>query len=411
MNRALLCLLLLLFLRPLSAQEGPDLLDVEPELPSAGVKQFAAAVGTGQITLDQVLEEWGPSWYQVIGKVRSGRLAPNQADGALQQEWTRALDIVIREEIFYQEAMREHEKMIVSRARAIHDGQRSSRGNNGPPLRVIEREIRRRFNKSVERQLNYMIDRYIKASGGLENLKKVISRRDITWSEWRERLQRKAFTDQYLHSILGPRVPRDARPADIRNYYRDNPDEFTEPGLVIFRHILFGFEKRGGEEAARSAANDVYDALMEKRFTFAEAAKRFSDDEKSKAGGGLENAISPDPAREAWLSNIREALRSEKPKEIGPMLISPAGCHLVMLEQVQPGTKTSFREAQKTIARKLYSSKWEVEAGNLYKELRKAVRVDIKTPRFPDRYSWKTLSRKQAGRRTRHIGPASLPDL
>lgn len=394
---------------PAGAADG----DLAPELPDPSVKRFALEVGTARISEQQIFEVWGPVWYDTIARTHAGKITPGECDRVLQEEWSRALETVAREEMFYQEADREFDQMIAKRAQMMFEqqtGRRSSPESYMSEQR-IEKELRHLYNKEVERQLTDFVDRYIRAAGGLEQLKKVISGRGLNWIEWRERLRKKAFTEQYLRTVLGPRVPRHPRPADIRAYYREHKDEFLEPGAVSFRHILFAFDKRGGEEAARTAAINVYDAIADGRFTFEEAARRFSDDSLSKERGGLETEISPDPDREAWLSDIRNAAREETPGELGSILLSTAGAHLVQLVKTQPGTPVPFADAQRQIKERLYSAKWEEEVQAHYETLKTKVRIRILMPEFPAAYRWAAIARPGVTRPERRIGPTALPSV
>ena len=379
---------LVLLVAAVRAAEG-SAADPGARIPNPAEKRLAVEVGKGYITVDQVIEIWGPAWQGALSEVQRGDLSTEACHERLQTAWEEALETAIREEVFYQEAEREFDKTILAQARMIYDNNRSRGGgyDSGPTLRTIERELREQVGKSVEVQLNDFIDRYIRAAGGLTQLRKVIQDRGISWQQWRERIRRKAFTDQYLNMILGPRVPRDASPADIRRYFKDHAGEFVEPGKVIFRHILFSFKERGGETAARLAAGNVYEALLEKRFSFEKAAERFSDDTKSRDRGGLEDAISPDPEREAWLSVIREAARTQDKGKVGSILISNTGCHLVVLLEAKPGRPIPFRKAQRDIRRKLFSERWEAAAQSLYQELRGKVRVKMLVPRYPEDYA------------------------
>lgn len=382
------------------------------DLPETRRKAYVVEVGSARVPLEQILEVWGPSWHETVLSVQRGKLPAGECDAKLLAEWKAAIETVVREEIFYQEAEREFDMMIVKQARQIFEqqtGRRSSPGSMATEER-IRRDLRQHFEKSVQRQLTDFVDRHIRAAGGLEQLKRVIAGRGITWTEWRERLKKKAFADQYLRTTLGPRVQSHPRPADIREYYRDHPDEFRTAGAVVFRHILFSFDKRGGEEAARSAAGSVYDAIAEGRMTFEEAARRFSDDEASKTRGGLEETVSTDPDREAWLHDVREAVRGEEPGAIGPILLSAAGAHLVMPISEQPGAAISFREAQGAIKKKLHAAQWETELEKLYEELRDKVRVKILMPEFPAQYRWAAVANRRHARPSRRIGPGPVPE-
>ncbi|MCX7934088.1 MAG: peptidylprolyl isomerase, partial [Planctomycetota bacterium] len=278
-----------------------------------------------------------------------------------------------------------------------------------PSRNAVEAEVRRRFQRTAERQLEDLVDRYVKASGGVERLKQVIANRGLNWEEWRRRLERKAYTNTYLHEALSPLVPRDPRPADIRDYYQQHRDEFVVPGKVTFRHILFSVRERGSEDAARLAAENVYRAIAEGRLSFEEAARKHSDDPISRERGGLETDLAPEPERESWLQNIREAVRKEKPGEIGPILVSPLGCHLVMLVSVEPSQPQPFSEAQRLIAKRIFTQQWEEEVQKLYVALRAKTRVRILAERFPQELSCAAALSSRRGLPTIHVGPSAYP--
>jgi len=391
---------------------GPDILPPlqRPRPPQPGI---AAEVAEAKIMLDQVFEVWGPAWYEAVAEVRRGRLAMEECDRRLQAEWEKSLETVIREEIFYQEAKRETEKLIQRLADQFYEVQSAyaaRRREPSPSRNAVEAEVRRRYQRTAERQLNDLVDRYIKASGGIERLKQVLANRGINWEEWRRRLERKAYTNTYLHEALSPLVPREPRPADIREYYQQHKDEFVEPGKVSFRHILFAVQNRGNEDAARLAAENVYRAIAEGRLTFEEAARKHSDDAASRERGGIETDLAPEPEREAWLQNIREAVRKEKEGEIGPILVSPLGCHLVMLVSVEPSKAIPFNEAQRIIAKRMFARKWEEEVQKLYVELKAKTRVRILAERFPPELSCSAaLQTERRAPAIYGIGPSAIP--
>ncbi len=394
--------------QPLAADRDSN---AAPTLESLlGKKAFAAEVGKGRLALDQVFEIWGPVWNEVAGQVRRGKLTPENADRKLREEWSRALETVIREEIFYQEAQREAEKAfqdLIDRVyRSALDNARRYR-RIGPTHSEVERRLKTQREKSIKRRLRLLENRFIRASGGIRKLKQTIIASGLTWDEWRERLRRKSETNYYLQVILDPLVPRQPRPADIRRYFRTHREEFVKLGAVRFRHILFAADKRGGEDAARQAAASVYEAILDQRLTFAEAARKHSDDPVSRTKGGLETEIATDPDRETWLEPIREAVRKERAGEMGTILVSSRGCHLVMLISTAPDTPIPFRQAQKQIERRMYAEKWEAEAQKLYRELKQKVRVSILAPAFPQKLSCVALQSqwKRSRPPLRRVGP------
>ncbi len=381
------------------------------EKPPISSMQFAVEVGRGRITLDQVFEVWGPTWYQTMADVKRGRIPARECDPHLQEEWRRALETVIREEIYYQEAMRAYDQDLARMIDRVYEARQGSRGSS--PSRIqVEREVRASQSRQLKRAVNNMIEHYLRVTGGIERLKRVLAARGLTWEEWRRRITKKGLAHRHLRMRISPLVSRMISPADIRDYYHKHEQDFIKPGKVIFRHILFSYEKRGGDEGARLAARNVYDAISAGDISFADAARKHSDDESSRERGGLEDEISPDPEREEWLANIREAVRGEKPGVLGPILVSGRGCHLAVLVRSYPGTPIPFRQAQRRVKDRIYSARWDAAADKYYRELREQVRVRILVPQFPHELSWAAITaRERKSPPLIRLGPVAIPEV
>jgi peptidyl-prolyl cis-trans isomerase C len=95
--------------------------------------------------------------------------------------------------------------------------------------------------------------------------------------DYRERLM--AFADRLLASTLmaqaiGQRAG--VTPEDAQRYYQTNKDRYAEPAKVILAHIVVGSEAEARDLLARAQAGG----------DFAELAKQFSSDERTKSDGG-----------------------------------------------------------------------------------------------------------------------------
>lgn len=362
-----------------------------------------AIVGHSRIGADQVFELWTPLWRETQAKVRNGKMAPQEGDRLLQDEWERAIKALLKDELFFQEAEREHNSMINS----IVD--RFMRGGADRPRNQVANEIRRLLEQDMNKFFRQLNAEVVKDSGGSVKLHKVLESRGLSLLDWQKRLQKKAFTQSYLHQILKPRTP-DPGPRQVQKYYATHPDEFSKPGTVRFRHIFFSNAMRGPERA-RDDAVEVWERLVDGEIGFEEAAQQFSDDGVSKGRGGLETEDeATDPEREAWLADIRTALREEPAGEVGPILESPFGCHVAVLLAVGPPQKVPFGEVRKEIEQKLQSERWEAETDRYFAVIRKNTDITITMPQFPRQLSCAYQS-GQAGRREPRVYSTSWPEV
>lgn len=339
-----------------------------------------AVVGHARIGADQVFELWTPAWSETQAKVRNGKMTAAEGDRRLQVEWEKALLALVKDEMFFQEADREHSSFVNS----IID--RVMRGGADRPRAQVAAEIRRAMEAEMQKFLRQLNADVVRESGGMLKLNKVLESRRMTFSEWQTRLKKKAFTQTYLHQILSPRTP-DPGPKQIQQYYAAHQDEYSQPGTVKFQHIFLSNARRGEAEAREDAA-EIWEQLADGEIGFEEAAAKYSDDPESKARGGLETEPeAKDLEREAWLSDIRNALREEKPGELGPILESPFGCHIAKLISIGPRQKTPFAEVRREIERKLQAQRWDEETDKYFASIRKNTPVQVLYPTFPQHLS------------------------
>lgn len=364
-------------------------------------KDVAARVGTGSVMLDQIFEQWGPAWYEVIGKAMAGTIQPSEVDAQLQQAWDKAMDAAVKDEVFYQEAVRDFDQQftkLVDSYMASSGGREMS--EEGSSRKQVEARLRRLIDKNRDQQVGEILERSIKAAGGIDNLIRTLRSRGLTYDIWKSRVVRKAYTYGYLFSVFEPMGDKvQPSPSKVLTYYKSHPDKFTEQGKVVFKQIFFDNATRGGEDGAYKAASAVYGAIADGKLGFDDAVAKYSDDKISKAQGGLEDGDSSDPERETWLAEVRDAAREQAPGKLGPVLISPRGCHIVMLVRADKGRLVPYARAQKLILDKMESDKWEKRSAEFFAKLRQEVLIEIVYKQFPARYAWANIQGKAMPRR------------
>ncbi|MDR3160340.1 MAG: peptidyl-prolyl cis-trans isomerase, partial [Spirochaetaceae bacterium] len=352
----------LLFLRVAGAGGMDAALPAAPQPDGPGVSEIAATVVDVRIGADQVFELWAPIWYETLAKVRNGKLDAGEGDRLLTAEWRRALRALIKDEVFFQEAGIERQLMINGYAEQL-----LSRGDPRP-RRQISAEIRRLFDQDMERQFRQLSADFLRESGGRVKLGKVLESRNLTFADWQNRLRKKALGQSYLRQVIQP-TRLEPGPKEIQAHYANHPDEFSRPGPMRFRHIFFSRAGRGAE-AAREAAIEAWQELAEEEIEFEKAAARFSDDPVSRNRGGLEtDGAAADPEREAWLADVRAALREETPGKLAPILESLFGFHVAELISIGPERKIPFAEVSRDIERKIQAARWEAETEERFRSV------------------------------------------
>lgn len=341
---------------------------------------IVARVDKGSITLDQLLEIWGPAYYEIFNNARNGKMPVAEINANLQKEWDKALEVVIRDEAFYQEALNNYESNFQKMVDQYYAAQRA----NGVTRKHVEERMRKMMKKSQDENIQRIIRKQLEAAGGINNLSNVLRSRNITFEEWRERLVRKAFTYGYLFSVFEPLgTTIEPRPQQIISYYKKNIKDFTLPDTVIFDQILISNEKRGSKEKADDIAQQIGNGILDKKISFAKAAEKFSDDKEGAASKGRETGASPDPEREAWLSDVREAVKSQEPGKL-EILESPIGYHITILRKVIPGKRIPFKNAQRMIVQKIKDDIWEKKSDQFYDKLKNNINIEIVQQKVPE---------------------------
>jgi len=136
---------------------------------------------------------------------------------------------------------------------------------------------------------------------------------------------------------------------DLHDYYEQNKARYTTAEERRARHILIAADKDASADArskARARAEALLAEVRKSPGSFAELAKKNSADSGSAAqGGDLDWS-----ARGGMVSkSLEDAVFGLKPGEIGALVESEFGFHVVKLEAVRGGDTKSFDSARPSI--------------------------------------------------------------
>ena len=139
---------------------------------------------------------------------------------------------------------------------------------------------------------------------------------------------------------------------ELRKYYSENEKRFTTTEERRASHILVKADK-DAPEAERSKARAKAQALLvevrKNPASFAEIAKKNSDDEGSAAKGGDLDYF----ARGAMVKPFEDATFALKPGEISGVVESDFGYHIIKLDDVRGGHKKSFESVRNELEKEI----------------------------------------------------------
>jgi peptidyl-prolyl cis-trans isomerase D len=148
-------------------------------------------------------------------------------------------------------------------------------------------------------------------------------------------------------------------PQEVQEYYALHREQYQRPDRVRIRDILIRVSPDAGPEAMEKARQKAEKVLTEARrgANFAALARQYSDDASASKGGDLgyfsRGEIEPALARVVF------ALRKG---EIGPVVKTGAGFHIVKVEDIQEGKRRTLEEARKEIVTRLLGEKAKYRA-------------------------------------------------
>ena len=162
--------------------------------------------------------------------------------------------------------------------------------------------------------------------------------------------ERKAAQDQlllmkvYQHRIRSTLLIPDVV---LREYYNAHREEFIVAGEVNISQIMLSINDSGTLQKARLRSQHVLKEIEDGRH-FEELAQDYSDGPEAKQGGSLGTMT-----RGSLLPQIEAVIDRLGPGEIGPAIESPAGIHIIRVNEKTPQSLRPFEEVKETIESKL----------------------------------------------------------
>jgi peptidyl-prolyl cis-trans isomerase C len=125
--------------------------------------------------------------------------------------------------------------------------------------------------------------------------------------------------------------------------YKSDPKKYSEKDLVHAKHILVDTRCRTAD-AARARALEAR-AELESGKSFAETAKKYSDDQSVARNGGDLGPMSIDTLSPPFA----EATQAMKPGELSQPVLTNFGYHIIKLESLRKGRQYTFNEVRDSI--------------------------------------------------------------
>ena len=239
--------------------------------------------------------------------------------------------------------------------------------------KILVQEARKTYHQNPEKaeELEKRVDSFVKGAveevGSIIKFYELANKQGINPLKKRKELKEDIMVDELLRGNVYGKII--ITPKEIKNYYQDHIDEFSDEEKIRFRQIMIKFSTYDKKEDARSMAEDILKKLKNGE-DFETLAKEHSKDPHSSKGGLWEFEEVKDFRKD--LTNIVSKL---KEGEISEIVETTIGYHIFKLEEVRPAVTMTFHEAQDKIHQNIFREKFTKVKKEYLQELRQNVTI------------------------------------
>lgn len=241
--------------------------------------------------------------------------------------------------------------------------------------KLVEQKIRELDIKIGEEEIRQAIEDVKKQNNlSQEALVGALASQGLSFDQYKaqlkEQLERLRLVSQEVRSKI------QVGDKDVEEFYAANRARYATEERFHARQIFF---KLGQKPTGKDVKDVMLRAVrvmvyLKSGLDFVEMAKKYSDDPNAATDGGDLGTF----RKGDMLPEIEEAIMKMSPGEVSELVITPAGFHIIKLEEVVAGTVRPFAEVKGEIEEQLYRKKSEERFNQWVAELKKSAAIDIR---------------------------------
>jgi len=182
-------------------------------------------------------------------------------------------------------------------------------------------------------------------------------------AEYRKGEQRKVRYLLLDRDLMRSRIT--VSPQDVEAYYNANLQQFQTPEQVRASHILLKTDGGKDEAAVRKQAEDILKQAKATGADFAALAKKYSEDEGSKATGGDLDYFS----KGRMVPEFESAAFSMQPGQISDLVKSQFGFHIIKVVDKKPASTRTLDEVRAQILDTITSQRVDQQIADRTRDL------------------------------------------
>jgi len=207
-----------------------------------------------------------------------------------------------------------------------------------------------------------------------EAFQAALASQGLTFDQYRAQLQEQLERLRLVSMEVRSKIQ--VGESEMRDYYEANLAKYSEDESFHARHIFFRISEKAPAEEIKRAMTSALLVLAEAKSgkDFIELAKTYSEDPAARKDGGDLGIF----RKGDMLPELEKTILAMKPGEVSELVVTPAGFHIIKLEERIKGKVKPFESVKAEIEEAIYRKKSE-ERFNLWaKELRSKASVEVK---------------------------------
>lgn len=247
----------------------------------------------------------------------------------------KALDELIKRELYYQEAKNMGMKVDASEVKEALTA------------------IKRRFKSE-------------------KDYKKALEEAGVSEKGFKSHLEKRLLVGKFIQSEIVAKSRVDDE--YLKDYYEKNKKDYLRPEAARIKHILIKIDPAADNEDRKMKRNQAEDILKKARTgeDFTELAYNYSEDEWRVKGGDL-GLIH----RGRLMPELEDVAFKLKPGEISDIVETVYGYHIIKMEERLPPTQLTFDEIKDKLKKEIEEKRRREIEETLLNRLKEKARVEI----------------------------------
>lgn len=220
----------------------------------------------------------------------------------------------------------------------------------------------------VESETKMVIENILKENNlsSEKDLEELMKEEGINYTTWKEELKKNLLQQKVIRKYVDSNISVDN--AEMLDYYRKHPEEFTEPEEVKIKGIFLE-EKEGVEERMKKIEEEL------KSKSFEEVAEIYSEGPEKEKKGDLGTFKKGEMDK-----SLENHVFSMKVGELTQWIKTSKGYYILKLEEKKEAKLKSFEEARDEILEKIIEIKREPLLKKFFDDLRAKSYIKILIP-------------------------------